>query len=230
MSASSKKEEERDVVTQGTQLEQFYGEETATMYAGMMDEEVKKTIPDLKLLLQNVPSSGTILDTCVGSGHMLEWIHLQHNGNDHPLHGIDLSTDMLNQARKRLSSCEEGVVLGQANFLEVSSGTSIQPKSCAAILNAFGLHHVTAKQAEKAIQDWSVLLRDDGGCLYLGLWEGNGYMEEFPPGTKTLMHPEAKVNEWIKSAGLDIIMSRTQIEEEMGDLNTLYIICQKKKT
>ena len=233
-SSSPKSKEDMDiVVTQGVDLEKFYGEETAKMYAGMMDDEMKKVIPDLQILLDTIPppnDDGTILDTCVGSGHMLEWIYEKTKGK-YPMHGIDLSTDMLNQARKRLSkSSTTGktvVVLGQGNMLETNK-LPLKPNSCVAILNTFALHHATPKQAERAIHDWSLLLKE-GGCMYLGVWEGKGYMEEYPPGTKTLYHSEDDMKRWIESAGLQIIMSRTQVEEEMGNINTLYIICQKKK-
>ena len=219
------------VVTQGVELaSQLYGEETANMYAGMMDEELKKVIPDLQHLLQWIPSDdGIILDTCVGSGHMLEWISKHDHHHHYKLHGIDLSTDMLNQARQRLSS-SSGVaaVLGHGDMLETNSFV-VEPQSCAAILNTFALHHATSEQAEMAIRDWSRLLKENG-CLYLGLWEGTGYMEEYPPGVHTLFHSKTNVQEWIHSAGLEILMSRTHVEVEMGNLNTLYLICQKKNS
>ena len=66
-------------VTQGQDLIDFYGAATAKFYAEIMSDEMKKVIPDLQFLLQQLPpfpssvttgttTTTTILDTCVGSG------------------------------------------------------------------------------------------------------------------------------------------------------------------
>lgn len=215
----------RDSVTQGDELVNFYGNGTASAYADMMDEEVKKTIPDLKLLLTIFPEEGLILDTCVGSGHMLRWIHENHGSQKtRELKGIDISSEMLEQARARLPGSMASLVLG--NMLDMSSQAD---ESCAAVINTFALHHATAKECKTAIQEWTRILKP-GGCLYVGAWEGKGNIDygDHSPGFKAALHQQTDIIDWMTESGLTIVQSRTHMEEEMG-MNSFYVVAKKPK-
>lgn len=222
--------------TQGDKLKEFYGSETATMYAGMMEEEMVKYTDDFDLVFQTLQESFLpnnnndtdtiikVLDTCCGSGHMLKYI-----GEKLPdkceLKGIDLSPDMLASAQSIVPGTQKAC-LEVGNMLDMSSESD---QSYHLILNNFAMHHATALQAEAAIQEYARLLLPKG-CFYFSAWEGTGKIDygDMDMDMDASYHPEADMKRWItETAGLTILNYRSFVEKEMGDMNSVYFVAQK---
>ena len=52
----------------------------------------------------------------------------------------------------------------------------IKPRSAAAVISLFALHHLDADGADRAIREWRRILRV-GGQLLIGTWEGSGLID-----------------------------------------------------
>ena len=171
-----------DEPTQGSKLTDFYGAATATMYAGMMEEEMAKYKDDFSYICDMLrkefvkdasdnPVHIRVLDTCCGSCHMLQYID-QNLASDHAeieLMGIDLSPEMIKVGRTIAPQAK----LKVGNMLNLSTESS---ESYHLILNNFAMHHATPDQAKDSIQEYSQLLVP-GGLLFFSAWEGTGKID-----------------------------------------------------
>lgn len=136
------------------------------------------------------------------------------------LHGIDLSTDMIQIAKTIVPEAR----LHMGNMLDMRSKANDQYHL---ILNNFAMHHATAKQAEVAIRDYESVLVPNG-CLFFSAWEGEGPIDYGDMDMNATLHSEQTIKKWVAQAGLTILHYRSFIEEEMGNMNSLYVIAQKK--
>lgn len=223
-------DDDDDVVpTQGDKLKEFYGSETATMYAGMMEDEMVKYTDDFDLVFQrlqtafpNHPTTIKVLDTCCGSGHMLKYIG-EKLLDASELKGIDLSPDMLAIAQSMVPGTQKAC-LQVGNMLDMSNEPDHQYHL---VLNNFAMHHATAQQAEAAIQEYARLLIPKG-CLFFSAWEGTGKIDYGDMDFDANYHSEADMKRWItETAGLTILKCRSFVEKEMGDMNSVYFVAQK---
>eukprot|EP00980_Cylindrotheca_fusiformis_P012480 scaffold3070_cov128-Cylindrotheca_fusiformis.AAC.5 len=165
---------------------------------------------------------GRILDTAVGTGHMLEV--LQTMDPNRQICGLDLSPDMVNHAKERLPN---------ALFIKCGDMSALQgvveDASVSAVLNNFALHHVSEKVAMKCFEEWARVLRPTGRLL-VSVWEGAGDMDMgLGGGTGVLSHRWTKANvlDWTSKVGLKLLHDREYVETEFGAENTYYAIFQK---
>lgn len=222
-----------DGPTQGKKLQDFYGSETATMYAGMMEEEMVKYKDDFSLLFKAMqtstpktdstkkPATMQVLDTCCGSGHMLQYINDNLKNCELKLAGRDLSPDMITVAK---TIVPQATSLTVGNMLDVKSDSDEQYQL---VLNNFAMHHATAEQAKIAIQEYARILASNG-CLYFSAWEGSGKIDYGGMDMEANFHSEKDMKAWVtETAGLKILLCRSFLEAEMGDMNSVYIVAQK---
>lgn len=232
MSSKTSSSAEPTEPTQGKKLQDFYGSETAAMYAGMMESEMVKYKEDFELIFKTLEEEFSpkvrVLDTCVGSGHMLQYIGELFGKEDRQadLTGLDLSPDMIQVAQPLIPQA----TLRVGNMLDIRTSTNqISDASYNLILNNFAMHHASADQAAKAIQDYAGMLAPKG-CLFFSAWEGKGkidYGEEMDMDAN--FHSEADMKAWVQGkAGLRILKCRSFVEVEMGNMNSVYIIAQKE--
>ena len=216
--------------TQGKKLQDFYGSETATMYAGMMEAEMKKYTDDFALIFETLLAATDtpiirVLDTCVGSGHMLKYIgeYLSPKVQNLELRGRDLSPDMI-QVAKPIVPPETRLDVG--NMLDMSGEANNQYQL---VLNNFAMHHATAEQAAAAIQEYARILAPRG-CLFFSAWEGTGQIDYGDSMNMSANnYSEAELKAWVEeTAGLTILKCRSFVEVDMGNMNSVYIIAQKK--
>jgi ubiquinone/menaquinone biosynthesis C-methylase UbiE len=194
--------------------QQFYSGEVVSQYAGMMPAELPKYQQDFERLLDEL-LPGTILDTAVGTGHMLE--ALQKMDPNHQVCGVDLSPDMVEYSKVRLSN---------AVFLKCGDMSALQgiveDASVSAVLNNFALHHVSEESAKQCFSEWARVLRPNGRLL-VSVWEGTGYMDMgLKPGLQVLSHrwTKAMIMEWASEVGLKLMCDREYLETEFGSENT----------
>jgi hypothetical protein len=89
------------------------------------------------------------------------------------------------------------------------------------------MHHATAEQAASAIQEYAPVLVPKG-CLFLSAWEGKGKLDFGDMDMNAYFHSEADLKAWVTDkAGLTILKCRSFVEEDMGNMNSVYIIAQK---
>lgn len=216
--------------TQGKKLQDFYGSETAAMYAGMMEAEMVKYREDFELIFKTFKEESSskirVLDTCVGSGHMLQYIgeHFRKEDRQVELIGLDLSPDMIQVAKPLVPQA----TLLVGNMLDIRTSMSqMCDDPYTLILNNFAMHHASSDQAAKAIQDYAKMLAPEG-CLFFSAWEGKGKIDYGDMDMDANLHSEADMKAWVEDkAGLRIIKCRSFVEEEMGNMNSVYIIAKK---
>ena len=147
-------------------------EDTADSYAQMMDAEIGLPVyaDVLGRLRDRIASTpGTVVDTAIGSGHMLSMYH-ERCDQQHPLLGVDLSPRMVSIAEKKLGSNARVVVADMRDLSSVGSGSS------SAVLNFFALHHLDFEGIRSALREWCRILAP-GGQLVVATWEGSGTID-----------------------------------------------------
>ena len=188
----------------------------------MMPAEVPKYKQDFERLLHDLPL-GTILDTAVGTGHMIQ--ELKKMEPSLQIAGVDISPDMVEHSKRRLPD---------ALFIQCCDMTTlegIQDCTMSAVLNNFALHHVTEEKAELCFAEWARVLRPNGRLL-VSVWEGMGDMDVgdmVEPGSRVSFHRwmKVKIRQWASKAGLVLLHEREFVETEFGSENIYYGILYK---
>lgn len=201
----------------------FYSKEVVSQYAGMMATEIPKYQADFERLLKDLPP-GPILDTAVGTGHMLEAI--QKLDPSREVCGSDLSPDMVEHAKSRLA---KALYIKCANMSQLQG--VVDDESVMAVLNNFALHHVSEEVAAHCFLEWARVLKSHGRLL-VSAWEGTGDMDfgdMIGEDQQVLCHrwSKAQIGGWASTAGLQLIYDREVLEEDFGSENTYYAIFQK---
>ena len=147
-------------------------QDSADSYNRMMDQEIQLPMyaEVLDLLAAKFDGvAGSILDSSCGTGHMLELIGEKYDLG-RQLIGVDLSTKMVELARKRLGD--------SATILEGDMGSlaEIEGASCACVISFFALHHVDLGGVQRCLAEWNRVLTS-GGHLVLAAWEGEGIVD-----------------------------------------------------
>ena len=203
--------------------QKFYSADVVSQYAGMMASEIPKYKPDFERLLKDLPQ-GPILDTAVGTGHMLE--ALQKMDPSRPICGSDLSPDMVEHAKSRLT----GALFVKSADMSKLQGI-VDDESVIAVLNNFALHHVAEETAKECFMEWARVLKSNGRLL-VSCWEGTGEMDfgdMIGEDQQVFCHRWSKdqIGNWATAAGMILIYDREFLEEDFGSENTLYAIYQK---
>lgn len=209
------------------------------MYNEMMETEIKEYEVDFQKMVELVSASSvdpssknlTLLDTSVGSGHMLERIAELWSAGDNKrlppkLMGSDLSPTMLALAQARLP---DTALLKIANMTSVSAddfgADCWEPPTI--LINSFSVHHLaSAEVCQRCVAHWANLLAP-GGLLFLAGWEGEGRldMHGFAEELEMFRYPSATAEAWCSAAGLKLEHSRQVSDEQFG--STFYIIASK---
>ncbi|KAL3942814.1 MAG: hypothetical protein SGBAC_003052 [Bacillariaceae sp.] len=210
------------MVSEDTQ--KFYSGDVVSQYAGMMAAEIPKYSKDFEQLLKDLPKDGPILDTAVGTGHMLE--ALQKLDPSRSICGSDLSRDMVEHAKKRLT---DALYVKCADMSKLQG--VVDDASVIAVLNNFALHHVAEETAKECFVEWARVLKSNGRLL-VSCWEGSGDMDMggmISEDQLVLSHRWSKhqIGNWANTAGMKLIYDREFLEEEFGSENTYYAIFQK---
>ena len=140
-------------------------EATADSYAEMMDKEIDLPIYGdlLGRLQENIANtSGAVLDTACGTGHMLAMFWSQYDSS-RSLIGIDISPRMVAISKKRLGK-EASIMVGDMRTL-----SGINSSSVAAILNFFAIHHLDIDGIHASMIEWKRVLVQKGRLL-LAAW------------------------------------------------------------
>ena len=201
----------------------FYSEKQAAEYAGMMEEEVKAFAEDVGSLVKLLPATGAVVDASCGSGHLLAHVASLEQVKGRALHGVDISSNMLKQARTHAPKAAE---LQQGTMVSLPFEDGV----AALVMNTFALHHVSKADAVATVTDAARVLAP-GGVLYLAIWEGDGPIE-MPAemaGVVATKWPLADVKQWCTDAGMTVIAAREKFEDAF-DMNSCYITAQKAST
>ena len=147
-------------------------DETADSYALMMDTEIRLPVyADVLGRLRDriTNTTGAVVDTACGSGHMLS-MYRERYDQKHALLGIDLSPRMVAIAEEKLGP-EARVTVGDMRDLSF-----VEDESCSAVLNFFALHHVNSVDVRLVFREWFRIL-GPGGQLVVATWEGDGAID-----------------------------------------------------
>jgi ubiquinone/menaquinone biosynthesis C-methylase UbiE len=185
-------------------------EGNADHYAKMMEREIE--FPVYAALFERLSESiaeidGALLDTSCGTGHMLARYH-EHFDTTRPLIGVDLSPHMVAIARALLGARAE-LLLGDMCRLD-----GVDNSSAAAVLSYFALHHLSADDAQLALQEWHRVLRP-GGTLAIATWEGEGAIDYGEDSDLVaLRYTSDKVTRWAEEAGFRVTRCVVEPVEE----------------
>ena len=193
-------------------------DESAEWYAEIMDAEIglplyADTLGRLAERIRSLP--GPVLDTSCGPGHMLRLYHDKFDG-ERALVGMDLSPKMVSMARKALGPAAEVLKGDMRDLTKTLSG------STAAVVSFFALHHLDAKDAAQAVEEWSRVLKA-GGQLVVATWEGSGHID-YGDTSDVLArrYSQAEVDAWIREAGFTIDRSVVEPVEDMP-MDAIYV-------
>jgi ubiquinone/menaquinone biosynthesis C-methylase UbiE len=174
-------------------------DETAESYARMMDTEIALPVyaDVLARLRQRITkTTGAVVDTACGSGHML-CMYYERYDKEHPLLGVDLSAHMISIAKEKLAPNARCVV-GDMRDLPVESGSS------SAVLNFFALHHLDSEAVQQAFREWYRVL-GPRGQLVVATWEGHGAIDYGDASDiVALRYSCSEMNAWAQAAGFSI--------------------------
>jgi len=232
-------------------LQEFYGADAAKTYNEMMADEMPKVECDLELLIKALldekqggdddEGGGTILDVCCGTGDYLLWLSKQQSEDvrSFTLRGMDLSQDMLQLARDKLSSSSPAIELNQGTMENLQD--SIPDESCAAVLCNFSIHHL--KDCRKVFQEAYRVLKPNTGLYYLSFWEQGGQDEkieqkqEQPDGATvtTYHHNHLELKKMLGDVGFLVVgrdtLSYREVKEEIYpgfSMNAAYLLVRKR--
>ncbi len=175
-------------------------ESTAHDYAAMMDAEIDlplyaSVLGNLKTKLDNI--QGLLVDSSCGSGHML-WMYHSKFDASRPLLGVDLSPTMVAIAQARLGTSAD-VHVGDMCKLDM-----VQDATAAGVICFFALHHLDAKGAQVALQEWRRVLVA-GGQLLIATWEGDGVIDYGDESdVVALRYRDTDLSAWVADAGLTV--------------------------
>ena len=145
---------------------------TAESYAEMMESEIDLPIySDIlgRLQARIANTTGLLIDSSCGSGHMLSLFHERYDP-DRSLLGIDLSPRMVSIAGERLGPGARVAIGDMCDLSEVENG------SAAAVVSFFAIHHLDLDGVRRALAEWKRVL-GRGGQLLLAAWEGAGAID-----------------------------------------------------
>lgn len=111
-----------------------------------------------------LPTGAKVLDVGCGPGNAAKL--LNESNKDLEILGIDLSAEMIKRARENIVSPKVNFLVGDIRELNLKDAVYD-----AAVLS-FCLPHLSNEEAEKLVDDISVVLRK-GGFLYLSCMEGS---------------------------------------------------------
>lgn len=197
-------------------------DETADSYAKMMDTEIglpvyAETLGRLRDHIVN--TSGTVVDTACGSGHMLSLYHECYDQN-RPLLGIDISPYMVSIAKKRLGPNVHIEVGDMRDLSVVDSGSS------SAVLNFFALHHLASEDVKSALREWYRIL-EPKGQLVVATWEGSGTIDYGDESDiVALRYNSNEMADWAQEAGFQITRCVVAPVEDFP-MNAVYLEGEK---
>lgn len=199
------------------QVRKLY-EGSAGWYDGIMDAEIElpiygELLSGLAERLAELP--GPLLDTSCGTGHMLMKYHEEYDA-ERQLIGVDLSTNMVELATKRLGS-RASLHVGDMRDLSTIASASV-----AGVISFFALHHLRPEEISTTVQEWARVVKP-GGILLLATWEGEGaidYGEESD--LIALRYRQAEVVNWAEKAGFEVDRSSTRAVDGMG-MDAIYL-------
>lgn len=144
-------------------------DETADSYDSMMDSEIE--LPSYGDVLGRLAGrinnlSGPVIDTSVGSGHML-FKYREEYDPKRTLIGVDLSPRMVEIAGTRLG---ENTDIYVGNMLDLAA---VESETAAAVISYFAIHHLDPEELLPAFTEWMRVLCP-GGQLLVAAWEGVG--------------------------------------------------------
>lgn len=193
-------------------------ENTADSYAKMMDSEIELPVYAnvLSRLSKRIAKlSGPIVDTSIGSGHML-FKYRELFDPRRELVGIDLSPRMVTLSRARLG---RGAEVHEGDMRDLSGITS---GSAAAVVNYFAIHHLNPDEILPALSEWRRILRP-GGQLLAAAWEGRGaidYGEESE--VVAFRYTKGNIIDWAEAAGF--LVDRCVVEPVEGfPMDAIYL-------
>jgi ubiquinone/menaquinone biosynthesis C-methylase UbiE len=198
-------------------------EATADAYSVMMDSEIDLPLYTevLSRLQANlVTTSGVLIDTSCGSGHMLSMYRHQFD-SARPLMGLDLSPSMVKIASGRLGGAAD-ILVGDMRDLGM-----VEDVSAAGVISFFSLHHLPPDDVRQALGEWCRVLAP-GGQLLLAAWEGNGSIDYGEASdVVALRYRQSEMSSWVRDAGLDITRSTVEPVEGL-EMDGLYIDATKR--
>ena len=197
-------------------------DETADSYADMMDKEIGLPVYAEvlgRLQARIVNTSGALIDTACGSGHMLAMYHDRFEPQ-RSLVGVDLSPRMVAITRKRLSSGVRAIVGDMRDLYEIESC------SAAAVINYFAIHHLDAGGVRESIHEWYRVLAP-GGQLILAAWEGTGLIDYGDASNITAVrYTSAELSSMANDAGFEITRCAVDPVEDFP-MDAVYLECWK---
>lgn len=200
-------------------------DDTADSYADMMDREIGLPVYSEvlgRLQRRIVNTSGALIDSACGSGHMLAMYHERFEPT-RALVGVDLSPRMVEVTSKRLGSSAR-VTIGDMRDL-----SEIESCSAAAVLNYFAIHHLDASGVREAIYEWYRVLAP-GGQLLVAAWEGNGLIDYGDASDiVAVRYTSAKLSSMANDAGFEIARCAVDPVEDFP-MDAVYLECKKSQS
>lgn len=166
-----------------------------------------------------------ILDIATGPGIVVKYLHFKRP--DFKILGIDLSSNMIEQAKKNNPQAEFAVM--DCRAIEAID------RRFDAIICAFCLPYLSKEESKKLISDSSALL-NPGGIMYLSTMEGDygksGFeTTSFSDQSRVFIyyHQEKYLSDCLSDAGFDLVdLQRKDYPEPDGTFLTDMILIAKK--
>jgi len=178
--------------------ESAFGRDYLSLYPHRNDQEAHKDVAGI-LRLVDPPREEPILDLCCGAGRHL--VALRHEGFK-DLTGLDLSADLLAEARSRLhAESMAGINLIQADMREIPS-TNLY-STIVSLFTSFG-YFEDAGEDERVLQSAFRALTRDGTFLLDTLNRGYVLANLVPAEEKELNGKRIRIHRHITSDGLRV--------------------------